>query len=224
MSRKQAEIWCPPLANSYHQPCCCIGRKQGEATKQTMGEEEAGNRKHASVDLLFLKITSNFFILLAMRSGVHTPLKKWGSHLKSDWVCDYSNQQTIPEVTLWNFQDHAASTRFPWATCSRGTLSGRCHVSLTTLRPPHLRTTCRRSGQQSSLSSQPHPASTASHATEPSGTSSPAEPRVNAPRQQLTATSWEIPSQLIPQFLTQNHEKSINNMVGLKAYQFGENK
>ena len=46
--------------------------------KQTMGEEEAGNRKHASVDLLFLKIASNFFIPLAMSSGVHTPLlKKW---------------------------------------------------------------------------------------------------------------------------------------------------
>ena len=44
--------------------------------KQTMGEEEAGNRKYASADLLFLKITSNFFILLTMRSGVYTPLLK----------------------------------------------------------------------------------------------------------------------------------------------------
>lgn len=147
-SCKQAEIWCPPLANSYHQPCCRIGRKQSEAMKQTMGEEEAGNRKHASVDLLFLKITSNFFIFLPMRSGVYTPLLK-------KWLGLWLLQPT--EVTLWNFRDHSASTWLPWAACSRGTLSGRCHASLTTLRLPHLRTMCRSSGQQSSLSSQPAP-------------------------------------------------------------------
>lgn len=42
MSYKQAEIQCPPMANSHPQLYLCIGTKQSGAMKQTMGEEEAG--------------------------------------------------------------------------------------------------------------------------------------------------------------------------------------